>query len=76
MSISYEGAASLIGHSVCHEAEDDFKELRPRAVMWQDDILAREVDGVLNGCFELNSTKDWATMPSGADGKKEQSSSF
>lgn len=37
------------------------------------DMLAREVDGVLNGCLELNSTKDWATVPSGVDGKKRGS---
>lgn len=71
MNVSYKEAAFLIGHSVCHETGDDFKELRPRAAMWQDNVLATEVDSVLSGCFELNSTKDWATVPSGVDGKKE-----
>lgn len=33
MNVSYKEAAFLIGHSVCHETGDDFKELRPRAAM-------------------------------------------
>lgn len=61
----------LLRGQQCRKAGDDFKELRTRAAMWQDDMLTREVDSVLNGCFELNSTEDWATLPPGMDGKKE-----
>lgn len=39
MNVSYEGTAFLLGHSLCHTLGNDFRELRPKAAMWQGDMI-------------------------------------
>lgn len=67
MKFPHEGAAFLVAHSLfqlfSHVAGDEFKELRPRAAMWQEYVLTVESDNVLCGCSQLNPTKDRPLCP-------------
>jgi len=72
--VSHEGPLLLVGHLLCHAVEDDFKELRPRAAMWQGDALDAEVDSVLNRHSQLTLSKDGPLCPNLWTGKKKQPS--